>query len=291
MDEKKIEYLKTHLANALLEGDYNEVNGLYRELLNHVSATDISDLAKKVAAFNETHAPAPVQENYGVSEDLKTRLRVAKKHFNLNTALQWGGLAGGLAVLVLGAIVVIAGIELTVPGNLDDVLFSFGIVLSITGFIGVLVGAACALRKARLLHTLNTCRHQVFSCIGKNVEQLNYLPNVEYNPNSLFYIGQLENNHFDGFGVALCGDGSFYVGEWKGGRKCGAGKRIADDLMFVLEGEFKLGCAHGAVDIRWEDGSEWHGEYRDDRPWNGRGKTRVKNKVLNGVWVGGAFTK
>jgi hypothetical protein len=79
----------------------------------------------------------------------------------------------------------------------------------------------------------------------------------------------------------------FYIGQWKNGVKSGIGKLISDDMLMVLEGEFKDDKIHGIVDIKWEDGSEWHGEYKDGMPWDGKGKTRIDNQIQIGVWKKG----
>ena len=109
MDEKKIEYLKKHLEQALLDDDYNEVNSCYQELLKLLSATDIPDLAQKVNDYNKSHYKKLSQNETVSSNDIKKRIRIAKKRHKINVKIHIYGIAGGLAAMVLGCFLVMCG--------------------------------------------------------------------------------------------------------------------------------------------------------------------------------------
>ena len=47
MEDRKIEYLKKHLEQALEDDNFNEVNSCYQELLKYVKVNDIPALAQK----------------------------------------------------------------------------------------------------------------------------------------------------------------------------------------------------------------------------------------------------
>lgn len=72
---------------------------------------------------------------------------------------------------------------------------------------------------------------------------------------------------------------------------------MTEDFKMVLEGEFLSDYANGIIDITWEDGSEWHGEYKKGFPWSGKGKAVllwngkskkiIRHKSLEGIWKNG----
>ena len=134
-------------------------------------------------------------------------------------------------------------------------------------------------------------------CVDEDIEK--YLDNVEEVKFAgvTNYKGQVINGNKEGFGISVNHGGYFYIGEWSKGEKSGIGKLVTDDMKMVLEGEFLSDLAHGTVDISWEDGSEWHGEYRQGFPWNGSGKAILPwngnskimlcTKIQEGVWKNG----
>jgi len=282
MDEKKIEYLKKHLEQALLDDDYNEVNSCYQELLKFLSATDIPDLAQKVNNYNRGHSEVPAQGVVTSAEDIKKRTRIAKKKHNVNVKIQIYGIAGGVGAMILGCFLVMCGAG--VFGSYSDPIMYGGLAVAIAGGALLLIGTIFAFIKNKSQIVLDKCRIEVFKLICDGQDKLKYLENVETVEN--VYVGQVKTNDPHGFGVGFC-TGGIYVGDWKNGSKSGIGKLIADDMLMTLEGEFKADQANGVVDIQWEDGSEWHGEYKNGMPWNGKGKTLIMNHIQEGVWKNG----
>lgn len=283
MDEKKIEYLKKHLEQALLDDDYNEVNSCYQELLKYLSATDIPDLSQRVNDYNKGHSKTPAQNVTTSAEDIKKRIRIAKNKHNINVKIMVIGISGSVIAMVLGCFLVMCGAG--VFGSYSDPLMYSGLAIAIAGGALLLIGTIFAFIKNKSQIVLNKCRGAVFKLICDGEDKLKYLENVETVEN--VYVGQIKQDDPHGFGVGVCPDASIYIGEWKSGSKSGIGKLITDDMLMTLEGEFKGDQANGVVDIQWEDGSEWHGEYKNGVPWNGKGKTIIKNKVQQGVWKNG----
>ena len=284
MDEKKIEYLKRRLEQALQEDDYNGVNSCYQELLKYVEAADMPQLAQKVNAYNSTHfkkpAPGTVSE-----QTLKGRVRAAKKKFNLSSKCRGYGIGGGLAGMVLGCILVMSGAGAFGDWYNDFVMYG-GLVISILGFVGIITGTVFACIYSSAFVELQKCRKEVFKFICAGEDKLKYLENVDGEADDA-YIGQMDGIDAHGFGVGLCDNGSVYVGQWKDNVMSGIGKLISDDMRMVLEGEFYDGRPDGIVDIQWEDGGQWHGTYKRGMPWNGEGKTIVENRILEGTWKNG----
>ena len=287
MDEKKIEYLKKHLEQALLDDDYNEVNSCYQELLKFLSATDVPDLAQKVNDYNKSHSKNPSQNETVSTDDIKKRTRIAKKKHNINVKIMVIGIAGSVIAMILGCFLVMCGAG--VFGSYSDPLMYSGLAIAIAGGVLLLIGTIFAFIKNKSQIVLNKCRSEGFKLICDGEDKLKYLENVETFEN--VYVGQVKKDMAHGFGVGGYFDNNighgFYVGDYKNDSKSGIGKVITDDMLMVLEGEFKGNQANGVVDIQWEDGCEWHGEYRQGLPWNGQGKTIVKNKVQEGIWKNG----
>ena len=190
------------------------------------------------------------------------------------------GLGGGGGVAAL-TILLIFLLEEVFDIFLNDsvlVLFFAGVVL-------LLIGIVFAIPYGKYDRALTNCRREVFKLICDSESRLKYLENVETYENK--YVGQVQKDNAHGFGVGALPNGSVYIGEWEDNAKSGIGKIITDDMLMTLEGEFKDDKADGVVDILWEDGSEWHGEYKNGLPWTGKGKTLVKNKILEGIWKNG----
>ena len=185
--------------------------------------------------------------------------------------------------MVLGCFLVMCGAGIF--GSYSDPLMYGGLAVAIAGGALLLIGTIFAFIKNKSQIVLNKCRSEVFKFICDGEDKLKYLENIETFEN--VYVGQVKADMAHGFGVGVCPDGSIYIGEWKNGSKSGIGKLITDDMLMTLEGEFKGNQANGVVDILWEDGSEWHGEYKQGLPWKGQGKTIVKNKVQEGIWKNG----
>lgn len=283
MDEKKIEYLKKHLEQALLADDYSEVNSCYQELLKFLDATDIPELAQKVSNYNSEHSQMPAQGVLKSADDLKKRMRIAKTKHSTNEKVQICGIAGGLGAMILGCFLVMCGAGIFDSFYNDPIMYG-GLAVSIAGGVGILVGTIFAFMKNKSYIVLSECRMEVFKLICDSEDKIKYLENVETIDDT--YVGQIDGYDPHGFGIGFLGEW-IYIGEWKDSVKSGIGKLISDDMLVVLEGEFKDDQVHGIVDIQWEDGSEWHGEYKNGMPWNGQGKTIITNHIQEGTWKNG----
>lgn len=291
MEDKKIEYLKKHLEQALADDNYNEINSCYQELLKYVSVSDIPELTQKVNDYNKKQSSKTSQKINASADEIKQRIRIAKKKHNINVKIMVIGIAGSMIAMVLGLIFVLCGAEVDFfyDYDLEDFMMSLGVVVVVFGGILLLVGTIFAFIKNKSQVVLDKCRNEVFKLICDSEDKLKYLGNVETVEN--IYVGQVKKNMAHGFGVGVYFDNNIghgiYVGDCKNDSKSGIGKLTTDDLLMTLEGEFKEGTVCGIVDIRWEDGSEWHGEYKNGHPWNGQGKTIVEKKVQEGVWKNG----
>ncbi|MBQ4155107.1 MAG: hypothetical protein IJE01_07945 [Clostridia bacterium] len=288
MEDKKIEYLKKHLEQALNDDNYNEANTCYQELLKHVTVNDIPELAQKINDYNKKQSGKTSQKINASADDIKKRTRTAKKKHNINVKIQIYGIAGGVGAMVLGCFLVMCGAGIF--GLYSDPIMYSGLYVAIAGGALLLIGTIFAFIKNKSEIALNKCRSEVFKLICDGEDKLKYLEKVETFEN-VYYVGQVKADMAHGFGVGGYFDNNighgFYVGDYKNDSKSGIGKLITDDMLMTLEGEFKGNQANGVVDIQWEDGGEWHGEYKQGLPWNGQGKTIVKNKVQEGVWKNG----
>ena len=409
MDEKKIEYLKKHLDQALSDNDYNEVNSCYQELLKFLDVTDIPDLAQKVNKYNNVNSKmhiykkvdslteknkkfkklvgpiliavgclfallrggtpfeiitlafllfgsiylslnilqnnpilfaeqrrriqcgvgviilgglfpifrriswmlqiwipyydyfivpilviiggllvySGIKKNHTVSlNDLQRRLLITKIQHSTNVNIFVIGIAGGVGTMILGFILVMSGTG--VFGSYNDHIMHAGLAVFIIGGALTLIGIIFTFVKNRSQIALDQCKSEIFKLIYDSQDKLKYLENVEIGN---LYVGQIKNNQAHGFGVGYYSDNNlgcgFYVGDYKNGSKSGIGKLITDDMLMTLEGEFKEDQINGVVDIQWEDGGKWHGEYKNGFPWNGQGKTIIKNKIKQGIWKNG----
>ena len=122
------------------------------------------------------------------------------------------------------------------------------------------------------------------------------------------YIGQWENDKFNGKGRLLSingdyyegyfnmglieGDGTFYskkekykyIGNFKENKFHGEGKIIYEKEDIIYEGEFNEGFKHGLGKIIFKDKSSYEGNFEKNN-YNGKGKFIFKNgKSYNGDW-------
>lgn len=290
MDEKKIEYLKNHLEKALTEKNYSDVNYCFQELSN-IPDIDISEIAKAVNAFNNEYKCTTKEKCSSKLEIIKEEFRLKKTKLNKLSKIQVWGLAGGFGALIFGCLLMLSLLYI------GDLMW-IGIAIEGIGFIGIIIGTIITFIKKNLSAQFIVIRKSLFEELCKSQEKFKYLNNVEEVKfeGVTTYKGQVVNGSKEGFGISSH-FGYFYIGEWIENEKSGIGKLVSDDMKMVLEGEFLSDFAHGTVDIAWEDGAEWHGEYKNGFPWNGSGKailpwkTNSKiilyNKVQEGVWKNG----
>lgn len=283
MEDRKIEYLKKHLEQALEDDNFNEVNSCYQELLKYVKVNDIPALAQRVNDYNKKQSDKADKKIGTSADDIKQRIREAKKKYNTTVKMMIIGLGGFCGVAVLDFLLIFLLEE--VFDIWSDLLYYSLLVLAIGGGVLLLIGIVFAIPYGKYDRALTNCRREVFKLICDSESRLKYLENVETYENK--YVGQVQKDDAHGFGVGALPNGSVYIGEWEDNAKSGIGKIITDDMLMTLEGEFKDDKADGVVDILWEDGSEWHGEYKNGLPWTGKGKTLVKNKILEGIWKNG----
>ena len=78
------------------------------------------------------------------------------------------------------------------------------------------------------------------------------------------YVGEYEDDKFNGKGIYIWTDGKKYVGEWKDGKRNGKGA-ITNPYGGSYEGEWKDGKFHGQGIFTYEDGSKDVGRWAYDR--------------------------
>ncbi|WP_343768339.1 hypothetical protein [Gangjinia marincola] len=100
----------------------------------------------------------------------------------------------------------------------------------------------------------------------------------------LHYVGAVENEQANGFGIALLETGSRYEGQWKNNQRHGYGKFFWDDGE-QYEGEYKNDKREGLGTYYWDNGEKYVGEWKDDRR-NGEGKFYNRRGKLktSGIW-------
>ena len=299
MDTKKIEYLKKHLTQALAEENYGDANYCFKELSN-IPDVDVSEFAAAVSNLNAKYK-SKIDENCTSDfEKLKEQIRHGKKNLNIVSKIQVWGLAGGVGLLLLALILVLLSTGEIIDHYYNDNLMYFGVVIACLGGFGILVGTVFSFIINKVYKPVNDTRRKLFNELCLSQEKFKYLDNVEIingYDGLPQYMGQVANGKKEGFGISVNPYGYFYVGEWLNGEKSGIGKLMTDDFKMILEGEFLSDYANGIVDITWEDGSEWHGEYKEGFPWSGKGKAVllwngkskiiIRHKALKGIWKNG----
>lgn len=287
MDEKKIEYMKKHLEQAILNDNYNEVNNCYQSLLKYIDPADIPDLAQKVNDYNKTHSKNNSSAGLPDEKDVKTMALIAKKKHKTNVRIQILGLTLGV-IAMIGSCVIVSS-------SYNDLIIDIGLATLIAGFVLVLIGAVFGSVKNKSFISLIKHMNELFRSVCANEDKLHFLDNIETLSEEIgeytkeYYMGQTNEGVPHGFGIGFCKDYAIYIGEWEHGQQSGIGKYIVYDMNVILEGEFAEGKAHGVIDVIWEDGSAWHGEYKNDLPWDGQGKTFIGKKIKQGVWKKGLF--
>ena len=293
MDTKKVEYLKKHLEQALSEENYGDVNYCFQELSN-IPNIDISELAKEVEEFNKIYRSKVNENALSDLENLKAQMCQLNAKIKKISKIGWRSFFSGMIVSLLGFILFFIYYNYSIHYIFDEYLtLYFGIIGLIVMFIGIVFLCVGSKINAKA----DNIRKKLFNELCFSQEKFKYLDNIDVlnditgNP---YYKGQIVNGKQEGFGIYLDKKGYFYIGEWLNGEMSGIGKLISDDFKMVLEGEFLCNRVNGIVDITWDDGSEWHGEYKQGSPWNGKGKAILPwhgHKVLEGSWVNGERLK
>lgn len=295
MDTKKVEYLKKHLEQALSEENYGDVNYCFQELSN-IPNIDISELAKDVNEFNKKYRSKANENALSNLENLKDQMCQLNEKKKIANKIGWRCLFCGMAVGLLGFIVYFILFFI-----IDSIRFyeatCLALAFGIFGLAVMFIGMAFLCVGSKIKAKTDNIRKKLFNELCFSQEKFKYLDNIEVLNDKTgipYYKGQIVNGKQEGFGIYLDKNGYFYIGEWLYGEMSGIGKLMTDDFKVVLEGEFLGNRANGIVDITWDDGSEWHGEYKQGSPWNGKGKAILPwhgHKVLEGSWVNGERLK
>lgn len=284
MDSKKIDYLVRHLEEALQENNISDANYCFNELKS-IEGFDINPFVDRVNELNKNNSIKSAQENKSAIDEVKQKAIEIKTRYVVNSRIEAFGLIGGFGLFFFGAALVIIG-----GSTFVDFLMNIGLVITIAGGIGIAIGTVFVFIANSAYDKYKKYIKTVFKCISENEEKFKYIENVGTIADE--YIGQMDSGIPNGFGIGIAKYSNYiYIGEWKDGKKVGIGKMISDDMKMTIEGEFSDDSLNGIVDIIWDNGDEWHGEYKNNRPFNGKGKTEVKLRVKEGVWNYGKFTK
>ena len=76
------------------------------------------------------------------------------------------------------------------------------------------------------------------------------------------YVGNFENNYFNGYGVYIFSDKKKYEGEWKDNKMHGKGKFEWPDGR-IYEGEYKMDKKDGYGIFKWPDGRIYKGNWEN----------------------------
>ena len=109
--------------------------------------------------------------------------------------------------------------------------------------------------------------------------------------NQMHYVGRVQNNQANGFGVALLDTGSRYEGEWKDNQRHGEG------AFYWPDGEYYVGSyvndrRNGQGTYFWPNGEKYIGQWKDDKR-NGEGVFYGSDgeEVTRGIWKNDKLTK
>ena len=83
------------------------------------------------------------------------------------------------------------------------------------------------------------------------------------------YIGNFQNDEFNGTGLFINEQGNYYFGEWKN-NKCSGNGSIIIKGQLNYEGQFKNGKKEGYGEEKYQDGEIYKGQFSDGQK-NGKG--------------------
>lgn len=299
MDAKKVDYPKKHLAQALNEENYGDINYCFQELSN-IPNIDISEFAKDVDEFNKKYRFKANKNASSDFENLKDQMCQLNAKKKIANKIGWRCFFCGLVTCFPFGFIVELIFEKVLHHYAEWSAFFVTVGLEI---ILMFVGIIFIVIQGEIGKKIVNIRRLIFNELCFSQEKFKYLDNIDVlnditgNCSKITvncYKGQIVKGKQEGFGIYLDSNGYFYIGEWHDGEMSGIGKLMTDDFRMVMEGEFLSNRANGIVDITWDDGSEWHGEYKQGSPWNGQGKAILpwhRNKVLEGNWVNGVRLK
>lgn len=104
------------------------------------------------------------------------------------------------------------------------------------------------------------------------------------------YKGQFANNFRDGQGIYVWSDKSFYDGEWHKNQREGIGiMRYADESKYI--GGWLNNRRHGKGTMYYANGERYEGQWKYGQP-NGEGTMYYQNKTReHGIWMNGYLRK
>jgi hypothetical protein len=144
MYEKKIEYLKKHLEQALADDDYVEVNSCYQELLKYLDPMDIPDLVQKVNSYNNSRPQSSTPGLSNSIEDLKKSIRTAKRKYATNKKLQFCGWCSAIIAIILCVLLIFYMEE----SDLVDVyVMDLSLLLFIASLIFMVIGVVFGVKR------------------------------------------------------------------------------------------------------------------------------------------------
>ncbi|WP_417410454.1 hypothetical protein [Hominenteromicrobium sp.] len=298
MEDKKIAYLKNRLEQALQDDSAGDVNNCYQELKDLLDGTQLAEISQKVADYNSRRSKEISQSNTANEENVKQNIRSAKHTYQVHLHIEIAGLVGGFGALLLGFLFVMCGTGVLIDRFYNDFIMYSGVGIAILGGVMIFIGIIFAFIKSKSFLRFSECRKEVFDYVCENDSRLQKLVGIVKNGELSLYKTTGDNK-----GIGATGGGEIYIGgiaikenPFKGVaaapkmilERSGIGTLYTDDLLMKLEGEFNGGTLNGVVDIQWEDGNEWHGQYKNNLPWDGKGKAYLKNKkAVIGVWKNG----
>jgi hypothetical protein len=109
------------------------------------------------------------------------------------------------------------------------------------------------------------------------------------NGNKVHYIGDIENDRANGYGIGIWDTGGVYKGEWVNNQRWGKGRYDwADGEWYV--GEFKSDMRNGTGTYYFKNGERYEGQWKDNKR-HGQGVVYDKNNVVlnEGVWTNDSF--
>ncbi|RZS92262.1 MORN repeat-containing protein [Aquimarina brevivitae] len=100
----------------------------------------------------------------------------------------------------------------------------------------------------------------------------------------LHYVGQVQNNKANGYGIAVFDTGSRYEGDWVNNLREGEGAFYWPDGEYYI-GSYENDLRNGLGTYYWPNGEKYVGEWKDDQR-SGEGTFYAKDgKILtSGIW-------
>ena len=125
------------------------------------------------------------------------------------------------------------------------------------------------------------------SSLQKNSKPASYNEHLTFSTSkgtSLHYVGQVDKNKANGYGIALLETGSRYEGNWKNNMRHGQGKFYWNDGEHY-EGTYHKDKREGIGTYYWTNGEKYVGEWKNDQR-NGHGEFFNKKGKLkaSGTW-------